>query len=555
LDWLPGNASGSGTLTDEDDIYAEHINQLREAADGLDAYKVEIGGDLGGLTSFPTVKSRSVTFTIGHVPQMADYICDGIDDDEEVQEALDALIAGGGGNMTFLAGTFNLSTNLLIVGSDINFRGQGWRSTVFRLNDAVNRECIVVGDGATSCNNVSFFDFALDGNKAGQTATGGAYPGGTGNLLRYRSDAQNSYGGVVDGIHGYNGKQNAFSNESHSFVTYRNCQADNMDGYGYWSENGSFVNYEHCWSRNNLSSGFVGTDTDSNSYTDCHSYSDDGNGFAMIRVSMTSFKGCHVNRAGWHGGGGADTESNGFNISLSKSISFIGNVAYASMAHGLVLNGSTFSVFMGNTFRGNGQYADNVYSDVYLTNAGGGAAVTDSVIRSNTFMNDITGKTPFVTKYNIGTEQANYHKPLQIDGNLFGSPGTANTHNVENTEYVDLNNAVVPNLITVDRGNPVTDSQYVKFAAGAVLDYYMGRLANNDDLVFSIDAGAGKVEKARITSAGKFVSQASAINVKTAQTPASAGAAGTAGDICWDAGFMYVCVSTNTWKRVAIATW
>jgi hypothetical protein len=38
-------------------------------------------------------------------------------------------------------------------------------------------------------------------------------------------------------------------------------------------------------------------------------------------------------------------------------------------------------------------------------------------------------------------------------------------------------------------------------------------------------------------------------------TPASASAAGVAGTIAWDAGFIYVCTATNTWCRVAIATW
>ena len=45
------------------------------------------------------------------------------------------------------------------------------------------------------------------------------------------------------------------------------------------------------------------------------------------------------------------------------------------------------------------------------------------------------------------------------------------------------------------------------------------------------------------------------IRLRTAKTPASAGAAGNAGDICWDASYVYVCVATNTWKRSAIATW
>ena len=37
--------------------------------------------------------------------------------------------------------------------------------------------------------------------------------------------------------------------------------------------------------------------------------------------------------------------------------------------------------------------------------------------------------------------------------------------------------------------------------------------------------------------------------------PASSSAAGILGSIVADANYIYVCTATNTWKRVAIATW
>ncbi len=37
--------------------------------------------------------------------------------------------------------------------------------------------------------------------------------------------------------------------------------------------------------------------------------------------------------------------------------------------------------------------------------------------------------------------------------------------------------------------------------------------------------------------------------------PASATSTGAAGQIATDANYIYVCVATNTWKRVAIASW
>ena len=36
---------------------------------------------------------------------------------------------------------------------------------------------------------------------------------------------------------------------------------------------------------------------------------------------------------------------------------------------------------------------------------------------------------------------------------------------------------------------------------------------------------------------------------------ASASATGTAGQIAYQSGFLYICVATDTWQRIAIATW
>ena len=37
--------------------------------------------------------------------------------------------------------------------------------------------------------------------------------------------------------------------------------------------------------------------------------------------------------------------------------------------------------------------------------------------------------------------------------------------------------------------------------------------------------------------------------------PASASATGTAGQIAYDADYIYVCVATNSWKRIPLADW
>lgn len=58
-----------------------------------------------------------------------------------------------------------------------------------------------------------------------------------------------------------------------------------------------------------------------------------------------------------------------------------------------------------------------------------------------------------------------------------------------------------------------------------------------------------------LTSLAAGTLSATTTLVVATRTPASAVATGTAGTIAWDASFIYVCVATDTWKRVAIATW
>lgn len=41
----------------------------------------------------------------------------------------------------------------------------------------------------------------------------------------------------------------------------------------------------------------------------------------------------------------------------------------------------------------------------------------------------------------------------------------------------------------------------------------------------------------------------------TEQTPASAGATGVKGTVVYDSSYLYICVATNTWRRIAHATW
>jgi len=47
----------------------------------------------------------------------------------------------------------------------------------------------------------------------------------------------------------------------------------------------------------------------------------------------------------------------------------------------------------------------------------------------------------------------------------------------------------------------------------------------------------------------------STLRLGTSRTPSSSTATGNTGEICWDASYLYVCVNTNTWRRIAHSTW
>ncbi len=45
------------------------------------------------------------------------------------------------------------------------------------------------------------------------------------------------------------------------------------------------------------------------------------------------------------------------------------------------------------------------------------------------------------------------------------------------------------------------------------------------------------------------------LQLTQSRTPASSTDAGAAGSICWDADYLYVCVATDTWRRIAHTSW
>jgi len=120
--------------------------------------------------------TRSATFTVASSTssQRADYVCDGTDDQIEIQAAIDALPVNGG-KVLLLEGLFILSTPLFPPAAGNVYRhyyveGQGKTGTILQLAD--NSSCSVVEQGSGT-GNLHLSNLWLNGNKANQSSGNG----------------------------------------------------------------------------------------------------------------------------------------------------------------------------------------------------------------------------------------------------------------------------------------------------------------------------------------------------------------------------------------------
>ena len=122
----------------------------------------------------PCYTIASATFVIAASDSLhkerADYVCNGIDDQVEIQAAIDALYSppvgqGGGGSIYLTEGTFNISSTITI-NKYTNLIGAGNAITILRLTDGADCDMFHL-EGPMVL--PKFANFRVDGNKDNQT--------------------------------------------------------------------------------------------------------------------------------------------------------------------------------------------------------------------------------------------------------------------------------------------------------------------------------------------------------------------------------------------------
>jgi hypothetical protein len=137
----------------------------------------------------------------------ADYICDGTDDDVQVQAALDRIDADilTSGSVLLSRGTFTVGSVVSINSDNLTMKGKGMGITTIMAKNAFTTDQAILETGTGSVGYVSLSDFTINGNKAGQTTQNhdglGLYGGGvsirvTNVEVKYMNYVNNSWAGI-----------------------------------------------------------------------------------------------------------------------------------------------------------------------------------------------------------------------------------------------------------------------------------------------------------------------------------------------------------------------
>lgn len=143
-----------------------------------------------------------------------------------------------------------------------------------------------------------------------------------------------------------------------------------------------------------------------------------------------------------------------------------------------------------------------------------------------------------------------------VSGNLTGNVTGDVTGNVTG----NVTSTGASSFSSIDINGGAIDGTVIG-ANSAVAATFTNVTATGTSTLTTVDINAGNIDGTNIGSttpgAGTFSALTTTgdhIRIDTSQTPASSSASGTKGEIAYDSDYIYVCVATNSWKRVALST-
>jgi parallel beta-helix repeat protein len=325
-----------------------------------------ITGDMSSATATVTgqlsaATGRTATFTIAAADSsalakaQADLVCDGIDDDVQIQAAIDALPSVGG-SVRLMEGTFTISSaiemgnNTVLEGSGVgclNPSGTLVDGAVSYIVLANSADCTMITNADLANHNITIKNLCLDGNKANQSAGDGIY------IINGREcliEHVRIYDAYDDGIEF---DRDATSNSN--LVTGCRIQASGDDG----------LRLASGVSDNRITENIILTSGGEN---------------LVIVGGFNQIIGNHLGNASGHGA----------HFYRSQGNTFTGNVVNRNDKHGVFVQESSNNVIVGNMISDNNQ--DNgAFDGIQIACANGGQESLYNIIGLNRIL-DETGQ-------------------------------------------------------------------------------------------------------------------------------------------------------------------
>ena len=161
--FVKGGATKFTELSDAPSSYSGQAGKavkVKTTEDGL-----EFGTVVGGKRTATKIVAANDSLD----KTLADYVCDGTADQEEINAAINALPTFGG-RVLLLEGTYNISAPITILKNNVTLEGQGAGTKLFLVNGS-NCSVIKVGNGSTALEGFRIANLKIDGNKGNQTSS------------------------------------------------------------------------------------------------------------------------------------------------------------------------------------------------------------------------------------------------------------------------------------------------------------------------------------------------------------------------------------------------
>jgi len=408
--------SGKTNWTNNEIVEASDMNRIEQ---GLVNHETALGNLDTALTTHKadgtqhkkTARFVIGTSTAGWTAADCDYLCDGIDDQVEINNAITALPATGG-EVVILDGTYNITASINIPKDNVSIRGSGNATTLKRMYNSTSADSGSTAKGLITLNEKSgckIQGLQIDGNKATYTASyncGICLYSSSNNTVTGNTCNNNNYGICL-----YSSSNNTVTgntcNNNNSCGIYLSSSSNNTVIGNTCNNNSDYGIYLYSSSNNTV----IGNTCNNNSDYGIYLYSSSSNNTVTGNTcNNNNSYGIRLNSSSNNTVTGNTCNNNSYGIYLysSSNNTVTGNTCNNN-SNGIYLSSSSNNTVTGNTcIRGTGQTSD--YTSSQYTIRLSGTSNNYNLISSNNCMGKAvvigggTGNSAWGNKYDSGND-------------------------------------------------------------------------------------------------------------------------------------------------------